>query len=181
MIRTEKEYRVAVERLRHEREFIEAEEAKLRESGLKPSELQNVLEPMRTFHQELVEEIQLYERLRNGDMEPVVAVWRGGLRYVGALLIYLRIARGITQRDLAAKLGVDESSVSRDEHNEYHGVRVERATKILEALGGLPPAATAEARARAKAAALTPVVKGSYEPAAVRAEDVENAEYASAA
>jgi len=30
---------------------------------------------------------------------------------------------------------VHESQVSRDERNEYHGVSIERATKIIEALG----------------------------------------------
>jgi len=36
---------------------------------------------------------------------------------------------------LAERLGVHESQVSRDERNEYNGVTVERADRILEALG----------------------------------------------
>lgn len=46
-----------------------------------------------------------------------------------------RLAAGLTQRELAAKLQVDESQVSRDERNEYHGVSVDRAVRILDALG----------------------------------------------
>ena len=43
---------------------------------------------------------------------------------------------GITQhRDLADRLGVHESQVSRDERNEYHGVTVDLANRVLEALG----------------------------------------------
>jgi hypothetical protein len=32
------------------------------------------------------------------------------------------------------RLGVHESQVSRDERNEYHGITVERLTKVLEVL-----------------------------------------------
>lgn len=56
------------------------------------------------------------------------------LRGLGHLLISLRIAQGMTQRDLAEKLGVHESQISRDERNEYFGIKVERAMKILDAL-----------------------------------------------
>ena len=31
-------------------------------------------------------------------------------------------------------MGVDESQVSRDERNEYHGVTLDRAQRILDAL-----------------------------------------------
>ena len=54
---------------------------------------------------------------------------------IGRLLIALRIAKGLTQRELAERLEVSERQVSRDERNEYHGVTVERANRIFEALG----------------------------------------------
>ncbi len=56
------------------------------------------------------------------------------LHGLGRSLVALRIARGISQRDLAERLGVHESQVSRDERNDYHGVTVERATRVLDAL-----------------------------------------------
>ena len=56
------------------------------------------------------------------------------LRAVGPLLITSRIAQGISQRELARRLGVHESQVSRDERNEYFGITLERAAKILDAL-----------------------------------------------
>jgi transcriptional regulator with XRE-family HTH domain len=55
-------------------------------------------------------------------------------RGFGHLLISLRIAQGMTQRELARRLGVHESQISRDERNEYFGVTLERAMKVLEAL-----------------------------------------------
>jgi transcriptional regulator with XRE-family HTH domain len=40
-----------------------------------------------------------------------------------------------SQRELAKRLGVPESQVSRDERNEYFGITLERAVRILDALG----------------------------------------------
>ena len=50
-------------------------------------------------------------------------------------MICLRIAKDLSQAELANRLGVDPSQVSRDERNEYHGITLERVAKILEALG----------------------------------------------
>jgi transcriptional regulator with XRE-family HTH domain len=36
---------------------------------------------------------------------------------------------------MADQLGVHVSQVSRDERNEYHGITVERASRVLDALG----------------------------------------------
>ena len=41
----------------------------------------------------------------------------------------------LTVAQLAERLGVHETQVSRDERNEYHGVTLERANRNLEALG----------------------------------------------
>ena len=50
-------------------------------------------------------------------------------------MVALRIANGLTQRELARRLEVHESQVSRDERNEYYGITLEKALRILEALG----------------------------------------------
>jgi transcriptional regulator with XRE-family HTH domain len=39
------------------------------------------------------------------------------------------------QSELASKLSVKESQVSRDETNEYHGASIEKIQKILDVLG----------------------------------------------
>lgn len=56
------------------------------------------------------------------------------MRGLGQLLIAARIANGFSQTELANRLGVDVSQVSRDERNEYHGISVERADRVLAAL-----------------------------------------------
>jgi ribosome-binding protein aMBF1 (putative translation factor) len=92
-------------------------------------EIKRVIDPIESFHLQLQEEVQSYERLKRGEFEELE-----NLRGLGHLLISLRIAQGISQRELAKRLDVHESQVSRDERNEYFGITLERAIKILDAL-----------------------------------------------
>lgn len=130
MIRNETEYKEAVKRIADEASRLKGERAKLQELDLSKEEIKRALDPMRSFHEQLKEEVESYERLKRGEFEEL-----RNFDGVGRLLIALRIAKGISQRDLADRLGTHESQVSRDERNEYHGVTVERANRILEALG----------------------------------------------
>lgn len=41
----------------------------------------------------------------------------------------------MSQRELAKRLGVSEAQVSRDERHEYRGVTVDRAQRMLDAMG----------------------------------------------
>jgi ribosome-binding protein aMBF1 (putative translation factor) len=130
MIRNENEYREAVVRLAEEKKRLAAQKAELEKMGLPADQTKRVLDPLRSFHLQLEEEVESYERLKRGEFEEI-----RNFRGFGHLLISLRIARGLSQRDLAERLGVHESQVSRDERNEYHGITLDRASRILDALG----------------------------------------------
>lgn len=130
MIRNEAEYKEVVRRFKEERGRMEAQEKELKSLGLSAKELKRAMDPMRSFHLQLAEEIENYEKLQRGDFEELT-----NLHGLGQILVALRIAKGFNQRELAEKLGVNESQVSRDERNEYHGISVERASKILDILG----------------------------------------------
>jgi len=129
MIRNEAEYQEAVRRLTEEKKRLEAHKERLAETGLSTSEVKRALDPLRSFQAQLEEEITCYERLKRGYIDPLL-----NLSGLGRSLVALRIARGITQRELAERLGVHESQVSRDERNDYHGITVERAERVLCAL-----------------------------------------------
>ncbi len=130
MIRSETEYKEAVARLKAERARIDEQRSKLQEMDLSEDQIKRVVDPMESFHLQLAEEVESYERLRRGEFGAFI-----NLRAVGQLLIGLRIAQGLSQRDLAERLGTHESQVSRDERNEYHNITLDRASRILEALG----------------------------------------------
>jgi hypothetical protein len=129
MIRNEAEYQEASARLASERSRLAEHRARLKATGLSDDEIKRVIDPMESFHLQLKEEVESYERLQRGEFEELE-----NLRGLGHLLISLRIAQRISQRELARRLDVHESQVSRDERNEYFGITLERAIKILDAL-----------------------------------------------
>jgi DNA-directed RNA polymerase specialized sigma subunit len=129
MIRSEAEYQEALRRLEQDRQVAAAQRDALAASGLSPAEVDHAMEPLRSFQAQLEEEVAWYEAIRRRNFP---AIRR--LTQIGRLLIALRIANGLTQRELAERLGVSEAVVSRDERNEYHGITVERAQRILDAL-----------------------------------------------
>jgi DNA-binding XRE family transcriptional regulator len=130
MIRNDREYRESVARVRQEKQRLTRQMMELKALGLGPNALKRALDPMRSFHRQLEEEVRGYEKLKRGEVSELF-----NFDGLGQLLVSMRIARGLTQRQFARRLGVHETQVSRDERNEYHGVTVERAGRILEALG----------------------------------------------
>lgn len=146
MIRNETEYQEAVKRVEQEEDRFVQYAAEWKARGHDEQEVARLLEPLRTFHAQLVEEIEYYQRLKQGRFGAFE-----NLRGLGQLLIGLRIHLGMTQRQLAELLGVSETMVSRDERNEYHGITVQRATRVLEALG---------ARIETRVVMVPPVVGG---------------------
>jgi len=130
MIRNEAEYQEAVAKLNAEAQRLDEHRGRLTATGFADEEVKRLMDPLVSFHLQLSEEVESYERLRRGEFAEL-----HNFRGFGHLLVSLRIAKGITQRDLANRLDVHESVVSRDERNEYHGITVERAVRILDALG----------------------------------------------
>lgn len=129
MIRTENEYQAALEQLKQNDDFARAQRAALEEAGFAPEEIERGLEPLLSFRNSLEEEVAWYESVKRREFPSMLR-----LGDVGRLLIALRIANKLSQRELAKRLGVSEAQVSRDEKNEYHGITLERAQRVLDAL-----------------------------------------------
>lgn len=130
MIRTEAEHRQALEQLHTQKDRLAERRKSLKAEGRTAAEIRRLLEPIESFRAGLAEDVELYESLRRGELPTL-----RNLDGLGRLLISLRIAKGISQRDLADRLGVHESQVSRDERHEYHNVTLERAGRVLDAIG----------------------------------------------
>lgn len=130
MIRSENEYQEAVKRLTDEESRLKTQRGELKKLDLSQAEIKRAMDPLLSFREQLKEEVESYERLRRGEFEEVT-----NFEGMGRLLIALRISQGLSQRELAERLGVHESTVSRDERNEYHGITIERTAKVLAALG----------------------------------------------
>jgi len=131
MIRTETEYQEGLRRLKQDRQATEQQQAGLVAAGLTPEEVERGMEPLYAFHAQLSEDVEWYEHACRGEIPEI-----HNLEHLGRQLIALRLARGISQRELSQRLGVSEAVVSRDEHNEYHGITTARAQRVIEALDG---------------------------------------------
>ena len=129
MIKTEKEYLEAKKRLEQEYKSLADHETKMKSAGLNPEQTKLAIDPLLSFTLQLREEVEEYEKLKRGQFDVFV-----NLSGLGRTLTALRIYKGMTQKDLAEKLGVLEPQVSRDERNEYHGASIEKIQKVLNAL-----------------------------------------------
>jgi len=130
VIRSEPEYQEARRRLEQDREVAARQREALAAAGLPADQVERAMQPLLSFQAQLAEEIEWYEHVCRRSLPEMR--W---LIQLGRLLIALRIADGLTQRELAERLEVSESVVSRDERNEYHGITLERAQRVLDALG----------------------------------------------
>jgi hypothetical protein len=86
MIRNEAEYQEASQRLAQESLRLAEHRARLKEAGLGDEEIKRVIDPIESFHLQLQEEVEAYERLKRGEFAEL-----DDLRAVGHLLITSRI------------------------------------------------------------------------------------------
>ncbi len=129
MIRNETEYQEALSRLKRDKDVIQQQQRQLESLELSKSEIKTAMSPVLSFHEQLKEEVEWYERVKRGEFDTI-----NSMSDMGKYLIALRIANNITQTELAHRLNVNQAQVSRDEKNDYHGVSLSRAQKILDAL-----------------------------------------------
>ncbi len=130
MIRNKKDYQTALHRLGEEEKRLEDHRKRLIKAGLSSYKVNDALKPISSLKEQLIEDITCYERMQLGEIGEL-----RNLHGLGKALVALRIMQGLTQRELAEKLGVHETQVSRDERNEYRGVTLDRAARILDTLG----------------------------------------------
>jgi hypothetical protein len=65
MIRNEAEYQEASKRLGEEAQRLAQHRARLKEAGLDDMEIKRVIDPLESFHLQLSEEVDAYERSDN--------------------------------------------------------------------------------------------------------------------
>jgi DNA-binding XRE family transcriptional regulator len=131
VIKTQREYEQTQKILEQWRTSGEKLRASIEAAGLSPEHVELAMQPHLTMRDQFEGQLDWYDRARCGQIWPLPS-----LTDIGLSLIALRIARGLTQRQLAERLGVNEAQVSKDEKNEYHGISVERAQRIIDALEG---------------------------------------------
>jgi len=81
---------------------------------------------------QLEDELQEYDRLKSGDLK-LPRIDR--LDQIAPFVAKLRITKGLSQTELAQRLGVSKQVISRYEESDYQTVGIARLQEILDALG----------------------------------------------
>jgi HTH-type transcriptional regulator/antitoxin HigA len=81
---------------------------------------------------QLEDELLEYEQLKSGEL---VLPHVERLDHVAPFIAKIRIAKGVSQTELARRLGVSKQVISRYEESEYQTVAIARLQEILDAIG----------------------------------------------
>jgi HTH-type transcriptional regulator/antitoxin HigA len=81
---------------------------------------------------QLEDELGEYDRLKSGEVA-LPHVER--LDQIAPFITKIRIAKGVSQTELARRLGVSKQVISRYEESEYQTVAISRLQEILDAIG----------------------------------------------
>ncbi|HWR52416.1 MAG TPA: helix-turn-helix domain-containing protein [Bryobacteraceae bacterium] len=81
---------------------------------------------------QLEDEVRDYDQLRTGDLvlPPIERIDQ-----IAPYIAKIRIAKGVSQTELARRLGVSKQVISRYEESDYQTVAVARLQEILDAIG----------------------------------------------
>ena len=129
MIQNEHQYKVT------QNKFKEAEvtldELLAQESDFRPRQFTNRKLSLETTIERLKAELNKYESLKSGNAQIRIS----SLQDLPIALIEARIALGMTQKQLADKIGIHEQQIQRHEANQYGSVAFDRITIVAQALG----------------------------------------------
>jgi transcriptional regulator with XRE-family HTH domain/Zn-dependent peptidase ImmA (M78 family) len=133
MIKNERQYRVTQAQAKK----IEQALAHLVENSGKSEEVHPLLwkaqqDGLQSQLSELREELEEYEALKSGQREVLEL---NSLEELPSALIKARIASGLSQKELAERLGLKEQQIQRYEATDYASVGFARILEIIQALG----------------------------------------------
>lgn len=137
MISNERQYRITkaqAEKLRDALKQFQAQSASDRKTH--PRLVKAQADGMQSQIESLTRELREYEALRAGDVPPPDL---GYITNIPRDLVRARIASGLSQKELAALLGMPEQQIQRYEATEYESVSFARIAEIADTLQAVEP------------------------------------------
>lgn len=131
MIKNERQYQLSKAQIREFEAASTAAKAAGTQPDIHPRLAEAQREALRSQIEELNQEVREYEALRSGKVTKFEAA---SLDDLPVLLVKARIARGVTHKELAERLGVKEQQVQRWEFNDYAGASLENLRAVGDAL-----------------------------------------------
>ena len=133
MITNERQYRITNAQLEKFRKAIDDFDIKAVIKQTKSKVLAKAeLDALRSEYENLSTQIHKYETLKSGTVEILKA---SNLEELPSILIRARIAKGLSQRQLADAIGVKEQQIQRYEAEEYASANLPRLAEVAKALG----------------------------------------------
>ena len=129
MIQNERQYRITQTKLREFEQQLAALDPE--DPNLHPRQVIGWRNSYNLTIRELKQEIAEYEQLKSGN---ILTFGLGSLRDLPTTLIKARIAAGLTQKELAEKIGVQEQQIQRYEASSYSCASFDRLQAIATAL-----------------------------------------------
>jgi len=130
MIKNARQYRITVAQIKKFRQAI-AELKKAPASGTHPMLVKAQREALESQLADLSAEAAEYESLSSGNQRKLQLA---SLEELPRAIIRARIARGLTQKQLAREVGLKEQQIQRYEASEYAKASFERIKQITDAL-----------------------------------------------
>jgi HTH-type transcriptional regulator / antitoxin HipB len=129
MIQNERQYKITQTKLREfERDLADLDP---HDPSLHPRQVVGWTNSYNLTIRQLKQELAEYEQLKSGNILTFVL---GSLNDLPTTLIKARIAAGMTQKDLANKIGVQEQQIQRYEASLYSSASFDRVRSIASAL-----------------------------------------------
>lgn len=128
MIKNERQYLITKAQVSR---FVRTLEGLSDEMGVHPLILKAQKEAVRSQLSDLEADLREYESLKSGKfkLDQLKTV-----KEIPTILIKARIAQGLSQKDLAERLGLKEQQIQRYEATDYASARLTRIREIVEAL-----------------------------------------------
>jgi len=133
MIKNERQYRITkAQAEKFERALAQTREHPSDLGSVDPILQEAMANALRSQLADLRQELEEYEALRSGQQQ-VFAL--ASFAELPRALIQSRIALGLSQKELAERLGLKEQQIQRYEATEYAGASVQRVQEVIQALG----------------------------------------------
>jgi len=133
MITNERQYRITSAQLEKLKTAIGNFDIKAATKRIKSKILAKAeIEALRSEYENLSMQLHEYETLKSGTVEILRA---SNLEELPSILIRARIAKGLSQRQLADAIGLKEQQIQRYEAEEYASANLPRLAEVAKALG----------------------------------------------
>ncbi|MCY4625620.1 MAG: helix-turn-helix transcriptional regulator [Chloroflexi bacterium] len=135
MIKNERQYRITnAQAKRFSKTLGSLRQRAAIPSGTHPLIAKAQIEAIESQLTDLEHELREYELLRSGDFQLPELDF---IAHLPAVLIKARIARGLSQRDLAQRVGLKEQQIQRYEATDYSSANLARILEVAKALDPL--------------------------------------------